>query len=134
LFLLKLHQHVLWQFGGGGVERGVMIFGFGIEFDCFLGGALIVEAFVVASLHEPFRQGAMFAKAGQLGEQVDADGLKDIGGILVHAKLDGDGVDKILVFVDEGRPGFGIALQAAGDQLLIGGFVAAPLIGHSSHG
>ncbi len=72
-----------------------------------------MEALVIAGLHQPFRQGAVFAEARQLGKQVHTDGLKDVGRILMHAELDRNRVDEILVLVDQRRPGFLIALQAA---------------------
>src|SRR4029077_12379269 len=72
-----------------------------------------------ASLHQPFRQSAVFAEAWQLRKQVHTDGLKDVARILIHSELDRNRVDEVLVLVDQCRPGFLIALQTAADQLLV---------------
>ena len=49
-----------------GSKRSITVCALGSELNQPVGGALVLKAFVVASLHQPFRQSAVFAEAWQL--------------------------------------------------------------------
>jgi hypothetical protein len=68
---------------------------------------------VVSDLHEPFWKGARFAQFGEAIQELDASGLKNVGGFVGwQSVFDGDGINERFVLFDEKRPCFFVAGEA----------------------
>src|ERR1700678_673840 len=90
LFLLELCQHALGKIVGIGSEPSCAVRALRFELHQSIGGALVAETLVIASLHQPFRKRTMVAEPRQLRKQVHTHRLKNVRSILVHTKLDWD--------------------------------------------
>ncbi len=118
LFFLQLAQKIFGKRRLIGVSRNIVtsVAGQGNQTRSF---APVLQALAIASLHQPLGQGARLAQLGQIGKQVKTYRLKNVGGLVIHAELDGDGVNQILVLVDERSPGLLAAFAAFGHQAFI---------------
>ena len=77
------------------------------------------QAFVIRILHEPLGERLRLAQTMQIGKQVEADCLENVGSIFARQpELDGNGENQVLVFLDQSGPGRLIALTAFADQAL----------------
>jgi len=61
----------------------------------------------------------LVAQAGQIREQVEAYSLKDVRRLIMHSHLHGNGIDKVLVFIDERRPRLLVVLETLRDESLV---------------
>ncbi len=76
-----------------------------------------VVALVGGHPHQPALQGFGVAQPGQFVEQVQADRLEDIGGVLGRrAVTQGDGVNQVLVTIEKCIPGALVAGQTLRHQ------------------
>lgn len=87
--------------------------------------AVVLAAFVVALVasyaDQPPGERFWLSKRRQLAEQIQTDGLKNIGGFLLgKTGSDRDGIDQILIFRDKVCPRALVAAAAALDKLRVG--------------
>src|SRR5207302_5770988 len=116
LFPLQLIEHLLGEIGAARLLR------FQIDLVIKRGESVFLraQALVVAGLHEPLGQSLGIAQLWQVREQIQGNGLKNVGGIVPRkSELDRNREDEVLVLIKQSRPCRLVPLTAFANQAVV---------------